>query len=78
MSIRARYVCPACGFAIFNRRLTQCEKCHTPLPPELRYNAQDLSRLAADHERNEQTRRELARERERLEAERIRRRGDGG
>ena len=78
MSTAPRFRCPACGFTVFNRRLTHCEACQAPLPEGLRFDAPALARLARDAAEIDRQRAELARDAEAQEAQRQRRRGDGG
>ncbi len=78
MASTARFQCPACGFAIFNRRLAACESCKAPLPAALLFSGSDLARLEQEAARIEKIRRDMAREAERDEAEKQRRRGEGG
>lgn len=78
MTVSTRFRCPACGFTVFNRRLAHCEACQAPLPESLRFDAATLARLERDAAEIDRQRAELAREAEAQEAERQRRRGDGG
>ena len=78
MTTSTRFKCPACGFTIFNRRLAACESCKAPLPVALQFNDTELARLEQESARIEKIRRDMAREAERLEEEKQRRRGDGG
>ncbi len=78
MTDSSRFRCPACGFAVFNRRLATCESCKAPLPASLRFTENDLARMEAESARIEKMRRDMAQEAERLEEDRRRRRGDGG
>jgi hypothetical protein len=78
MTRSPRYRCPACGFTIFNRRVTACEACHAPLPDTLRFSTADLARLAEDEARNAAIRQALARQAEELERQRQKRKGEGG
>jgi len=78
MNSDIRFRCPACGFAVFNRRLAKCESCSAALPNELRYSSEELKSIEAEHESNETIRRQLAREAaEREASEAERRRFDG-
>ena len=43
-----RPTCPACGFAVFNRRCATCEKCHAELPTSVVYTAEELAILRRD------------------------------
>jgi len=74
----SRFRCPACGFAVFNRRLASCESCKAPLPAGLRFTEADLARLEEESARIEKVRSDMAREAERLEEERRRGYVDGG
>jgi len=78
MTDPSRFKCPTCGFAVFNRRVATCESCKTPLPAQLMFTSQELARLEQEAARIAKVRADMAREAERLEAERQRRRGDGG
>ena len=78
MADSSRFRCPACGFTVFNRRVAACESCKAPLPENLRFSESELARLEEESVRIEKIRRDMAREAERLEEERQRRRGDGG
>ena len=53
-----RFRCPACGFAIFNRRIKNCESCKVDLPPELLFTSQQIAELNAQHERSRKERAE--------------------
>jgi hypothetical protein len=70
MNTATRFVCPACGFAIFNRRIANCESCAAALPADLLFSPDEVSAMEAEHARNEKLREELEkfekRERERL------------
>jgi ribosomal protein L37E len=71
----SRFRCPACGFAVYNRRVAKCESCSAALPAELRFTPEELKAIEAEHESNEKVRQQLAREaadREASEAERRR------
>ena len=78
MTDTSRFRCPACGFTVFNRRVAACEACKAPLPEELRFTGKELARIEEDAARIARVRADIAREAERLEEERKRRRGDGG
>jgi hypothetical protein len=78
MTDPARFRCPACGFAVFNRRVSACESCKAPLPASLRFNDDELARLEKESARIDKIRRDMAQEAQRLEEEKRRRRGDGG
>jgi hypothetical protein len=43
-----RFECPACGFQIFNRRVTMCEDCEITLPAELLFSAEGIAALQAN------------------------------
>ena len=75
---QTRFRCPACGFAIFNRRLPQCEACKAELPQSLLFNDADLNRLQQDADHNAKIRKDMAQEAEAQELKKQRRRGDGG
>jgi hypothetical protein len=78
MTTRPRFQCPACGFAVFNRRVASCESCSAELPIEFRFSPSEISRIDEDHARNDKTRAEMAREAAELERVRQRRaNGDG-
>lgn len=78
MTMAPRFRCPACGFTVFNTRVTRYEACHAPLPDTARYTAADRARLEQDAADVDRRRAALAREAEEQAAERERRRGDGG
>ena len=78
MTPNPRFRCPACGFTVFNRRLSACESCKAPLPQSMQMDDGDRLRLAQDEERNAKARQDLARQAAELEAQKQRRRGDGG
>jgi ribosomal protein L37E len=83
MNSDTRFRCPACGFAVFNRRVAKCESCSAALPNEVRYTSEELKSIEAEHESNEKIRQQLVRgaaEREASGAERRRFDGsfDGG
>ena len=56
MNKPAKHRCPACGFAIFNRRVAKCESCSAALPAELLFTPQQITAIDAEHERNEKIR----------------------
>ena len=35
------FSCPACGFQVFNRRYTKCERCGSDLPASLLYSGEE-------------------------------------
>ena len=74
----ARFRCPACQFAIFNRRVPRCERCGATLPEALLFGAEDLQRLDEEGRRNQKIRDDLAREAEAEEEKRRQRQGGGG
>lgn len=57
----SKYRCPKCDFQIFNRRVSKCESCHSPLPAELLLTTQEKAALDAEHEKNAKKRAEEAR-----------------
>ncbi len=73
-----RFRCPACGFTVFNRRVASCESCKALLPGDMMFSVKELARLEEESARIEKIRADMAREAERIEEERRRRRGDGG
>ena len=73
-----RFSCPACGFAVFNRRLAACERCGQALPQDMRYDGHDLDRIAREVRRIDGLRDDLKREIDAEEERQRRRRGDGG
>ncbi len=54
----SRPTCPACGFAVFNRRCPSCEKCGAALPASIVYTAAEITALRADERVEEQRRAE--------------------
>ena len=74
----SRFRCPACGFTVFNRRIAACESCKAPLPANLQLTAEDLARIEQESARIDRIRADMAREAERIEEEKQRRRGSGG
>ena len=72
------FVCPHCGFRIFNRRVPNCESCGKPLPAELLLNPKQQQFLAEEEKKIEAIRRTLARRAEAEARRREARRGDGG
>lgn len=78
MTDTPRFRCPACGFAVFNRRLPACESCHAPLPAQFQFTAAERALIEEDAARMEKIRRDLALEAERMREQAERRRGDGG
>ncbi len=63
----ARFKCPACGFAIFNRRLPRCERCQASLPDSMLFSEHDIERINREAVENEKKRREIAKELEQIE-----------
>jgi len=51
-----RPTCPACGFAVFNRRCATCEKCGIELPSSIAYTKAELVALQARDRLDEATR----------------------
>lgn len=45
-----KFRCPACGFQIFNRRVTKCEGCGCELPSELLFSRDEVTKLDAQYE----------------------------
>ena len=78
MQASERFRCPACGFRVFNRRLSLCERCAQPLPADMAYGPSELALIEAEQQRVEQARASLARQAAERERELQRRRGDGG
>ena len=78
MTVAPRFQCPACGFAVFNRRVANCEFCSLALPASFFLSAVELAAIDAEHERNEQTRKDLARDAEEIERRRAKKWNDGG
>ena len=72
MSSSSRFKCPACGFAVFNRRVATCESCKAPLPAAMKFTDTELARMEEAAARIEKLRADMAREAERLEQERQR------
>jgi predicted ATP-dependent serine protease len=62
MNSESRFRCPACGFAVYNRRVSKCESCSATLPNELLFTSEELRSIEAEHESNEKIRQQLARE----------------
>ena len=56
MATTNQFVCPDCGFRIFNRRYPRCERCGKALPKELIYSTEELSAMFAQEEREAETR----------------------
>lgn len=53
---QGRFRCPACGFQIFNRRLSKCEACGNLLPSELLLTSEVAAKLDAEYERDRKKR----------------------
>lgn len=51
-----RPTCPACGFAVFNRRCATCEKCHAALPASIAYTASEIAGLQKKEQVEEEAR----------------------
>ncbi len=73
-----KFSCPACGFTVFNRRVATCESCKAALPANMRFSVDELARLEAEAARIDTIRLEMLLEAELAEAEKRKRRGDGG
>jgi ribosomal protein L37E len=73
-----RFRCPACGFAVYNRRVAKCESCAAPLPDELRFTSEELKTIETEHESIEKVRQQLGRETTEREASEARRRRFNG
>ena len=73
MNTTSRFRCPACGFAVFNRRIAKCESCGGALPADLLYSPEELLMIEQEHAKNEKTRQELekAEKRERDGVQRL-------
>lgn len=56
-----KYQCPACGFQIFNRRVSKCEGCGDVLPKALLFTSEEIAALDAQYERNRKEREEQGR-----------------
>lgn len=54
--LRKVYKCPACGFQIYNRRVTKCEKCHQPLPADLLFSTTEVAALNTQYESSKKAR----------------------
>ncbi len=62
MALTRRFLCPACGFAVFNRRLPTCERCKAVLPEEYVFKPEQLAAIEAEHERYDEMRKDIGRE----------------
>ena len=51
-----RPTCPACGFAVFNRRCAKCEKCGVELPASIAYTKAEIAGLQAQERVDEEKR----------------------
>ena len=51
-----RPTCPACGFAVFNRRVARCEKCAVALPASIAYTKAEIAALQAQERLDEEKR----------------------
>jgi ribosomal protein L37E len=49
--------CPACGFAVFNRRYPKCESCGAALPDTVIYSASERDALRRADDEADATRR---------------------
>jgi hypothetical protein len=67
-----QFLCPACGFRLFNRRHPLCEGCGQALPQELLLSADERVALDAAHQKSRQERKRLD------QARRRRKSGDVG
>jgi DNA-directed RNA polymerase subunit RPC12/RpoP len=47
MEHQTAFVCPACGFRVFNRRYPKCESCHSSLPASVVYTSDERKQLFA-------------------------------
>lgn len=72
----AEFRCPACGFRVFNRRLSHCERCEAELPESMRFSERDLRRLEAASAANQAERDRLRRTED--AAEKARKDAQGG
>ena len=78
MNSKDRFRCPACDFAVFNRRVPRCERCATALPASLMFTNEEIAMLAEEAARNDKIRQDMAREAEEIEAKQQRDQADGG
>jgi hypothetical protein len=44
------FACPSCGFRVFNRRYSKCERCGKDLPQEMQLTSAQVDKLDADAE----------------------------
>jgi uncharacterized membrane protein YgcG len=56
MASNQRFECPACGFLIYNRRVSKCEACSAELPKELLLTPRQIAELDAAHEKSRKER----------------------
>lgn len=59
--------CPACGFAVFNRRYPKCESCGEALPDTVVYSPSERDALRKADEEAEAARREVEANKRRAE-----------
>jgi len=78
MKASERFRCRVCGFQVFNRRLSRCERCDQPLPADMGYGPAELALIEAEQQRADQARAILARQAEQALREQQKRRGEGG
>lgn len=45
---KRQFVCPQCDHTVFNRRLSECEKCGASLPEAVRYSEDQLAAIARE------------------------------
>ncbi|MFZ6710283.1 hypothetical protein [Undibacterium sp. TC9W] len=60
--------CPACGFAVFNRRYAKCEKCGISLPETIVMSRQELRDIRERERQEEEAAAELKRKQARRSA----------
>jgi hypothetical protein len=65
-----RPTCPACGFAVFNRRYPKCEKCKAELPASIVYTSTEIAGMREKERADDD---ERARRRAEARADRARR-----
>jgi hypothetical protein len=44
------FACPSCGFRVFNRRYSKCERCGKDLPSEMLLTSAQINKLDTDAE----------------------------
>ena len=66
-----QYLCPACGFRIFNRRYPRCEACGQELPQALLLGPEERKTLDAEHEKSRQDRKRVEQARRRRKSGNI-------